>query len=57
VAGRRHLVVPAGLHQEVLSEHHEAMFAGHFAPMQEDILPARPILLLARNESCCVSGV
>ena len=30
--GRRHLVVPASLQQEVLSEYHEAMFAGHFAP-------------------------
>ena len=30
-AGRRRLVVPASLHKEVLSEHHEAMFAGHFA--------------------------
>ena len=31
-AGRRRLVVPTSLHKEVLSEHHEAMFAGHFAP-------------------------
>jgi len=32
MAGRRRLVVPASLQQEVLLEHHEAMFAGHFAP-------------------------
>ena len=31
VAGRGCLVVLASLQQEVLSEHHEALFAGHFA--------------------------
>ena len=31
VTGRRRLVVPASLRQKLLSEHHEAMFAGHFA--------------------------
>ena len=31
-SGRRRIVVPENLKQEVLSEHHEAVFAGHFAP-------------------------
>ena len=32
VAGRRRIVVPKNLKQEVLSENHEAVFAGHFSP-------------------------
>lgn len=31
-AGRRRLVVPKDLRREVLTENHEALFAGHFAP-------------------------
>lgn len=31
-AGRRRLVVPKDLRKEVLTENHEALFAGHFAP-------------------------
>ena len=31
LAGRKCLVVPTNLHQEVLSEHQEMMVAGHFA--------------------------
>jgi len=30
--GKKHVVVPASLQQEVLPKHHEAIFAGHFAP-------------------------
>ena len=31
-SGRRRIVVPEKLKQEVLSENHEAVFAGHFSP-------------------------
>ena len=32
VSGRRRIVVPEHLQKEVLSENHEAVFAGHFSP-------------------------
>ena len=31
-SGRRRIVVPEKLKQEILSENHEAVFAGHFSP-------------------------
>jgi len=55
VPGRRRLVVPTQLKRQVLLDNHESLYAGHFAPKK--LLQSQPVLLLAKDEHGCSSGI
>ena len=49
---RRRLVVPKHLREQILEEHHDAPYAGHFAAKSSE-QETEPVLLLGRNEGRC----